>query len=295
MENTYQYASTTEDKAFRLNISQKIQRFALKLCCNALPSIGLKLALYHFTNTRKRRPYALIELPSQVRSKTLPYRNGHIVTHSWGSGDKLIYLVHGWESNSSKMKGFIAPLVNHGYKVIAFDMPAHGRSSTQPTHLRDFSATLEFVISVYGEAFGILAHSFGGTAAVLLMHEKQHLLPKKLCLISPMKSLDSHLQVFNTVAGLSESMMDKLLIRLKQYYALEAIRTDITQLIKDVPIPGLLIHDEHDRLIPIDVGNRIARAWDGSRFIKTQSLGHRKILNDPFVIRQVIHYILEPS
>ena len=110
-----------------------------------------------------------------------------------------------------------------------------------------------------------------------------------------MKSLDSHLQVFNTVTGLSESMMDKLLIRLKLHYALEAKHTDITQLIQDVAIPGLLIHDEHDRLIPIEVAYRIASVWNGSRIIKTQKLGHRKILKDPFVIHQVINYMLEPS
>ncbi|MBL4629931.1 MAG: alpha/beta hydrolase [Paraglaciecola sp.] len=295
MPSTHEFTNTTEDKAFSLNTSQKMQRLVLKLCCTALPSLGLKVALYHFTNTRKRRPYALMELPSQIKSNTLPFRNGHIVTHSWGSGDKIIYLVHGWESNSSLMKGFIGPLVNQGYKVIAFDMPAHGRSSRQPTHLRDFSATLEYVMSVFGKAFGILAHSFGATATVLLMHEKQHLLPKKLCLISPMKSLDSHLQVFNTVTGLSDPMMDKLLIRLKLHYALEAKHTDITQLIQDVSIPGLLIHDEHDSLIPIEVTYRLASVWNGSRIIKTQNLGHRKILKDPFVIRQVTNYMLEPS
>ena len=294
MAHAHKLTNITQDKAFALNASQKIQRLALKLCCTAFPSIGLKVALYHFTNTRKHRLYTLMELPSQNDSVSLPYRYGHIVTHSWGSSDKIIYLVHGWESNSSWMKGFITPLVSQGYRVIAFDMPAHGRSSSQPTHLLDFSATLEYVMSVYGKAFGILAHSFGGTATVLLMRDKQHLLPKKLCLISPMKSLDSHLQVFNTVTGLSERMMDKLSIRLKQHYALEAKRTDITQLIQDVSLPGLLIHDEHDRLIPIDVAHRLASAWNDSRFIKTQSLGHRKILSDPFVIRQVTNYMLQP-
>jgi pimeloyl-ACP methyl ester carboxylesterase len=172
-------------------------------------------------------------------------------------------------------------------------MPAHGHSSKQATHLRDFSATLEFVISVYGKPFGILAHSFGGTATVLLMRDKLHLLPKKLCLISPMQSLYSHLQVFNTITGLSESMMDRLLMKLKKHYALEAKRTDIAHLIEDLSIPGLLIHDEHDRLIPVEVGDHLANAWRGARYLRTQELGHRKILKDPGVIKHVTDYMLD--
>lgn len=292
MKTAQKYSITLKDKTYSLNLSQKLQRFALKVCCNAAPTLGVKVALYHFTNTRKHRPYSLLEFPAQMHTATLSYRKGNIVTHTWGSGDKIIYLVHGWESNACWMKGFITPLLKDGYKVVAFDMPAHGRSSKQPTHLRDFSSTLEFVISVYGKPFAILAHSFGGTATVLLLSENQHLLPKKLCLIAPMKSLDSHFQVFNTVTGLSKSIMDKLFLKLKKHYALEAKKTDISQLIKNIAIPGLLIHDENDRLIPVEEGNHLATTWNGARYLKTCDLGHRKILQDSDVIREATDYIL---
>lgn len=293
MTSAHGYANRTQDKTFSLNATQKMQRLAMKICCTALPSLGLKIALYHFTNTRNRRPYSLLEFPSQSQSRQLAYGKGYIVAHSWGDGDKIIYLVHGWESNASMMKAFITPLIQHGYKVVAFDMPAHGHSSKQATHLKDFSAALEYVISIYGEAFGIVAHSFGGTATVLLMIEKQHLLPKKLCLISPMQSLYSHLNVFNTITGLSESMMDKLLLTLRKHYALEAQLTDIRPLVQGLSMPSLLIHDAHDRLIPVEVSDHLADSWSSARYIKTQTLGHRKILKDPFVVQQVTDYISE--
>ena len=125
------------------------------------------------------------------------------------------------------------------------------------------------------------------------MGEKQHLLPKKLCLISPMRSLHSHLTVFNKITGLSESMMTKLLVTLRQHYALEAQQTDITSFVQDLSIPGLLIHDAHDRLIPVEVGDHLADSWSSARYIRTQGLGHRKILTDPLVIQHVTDYMLE--
>lgn len=286
------YSNAQVDKTYALNVSQKVQRTALKFCCNALPTLGVKIALYHFMHTRKRRPYRINELPHEFQTANLPYRNGHIVTHIWGSGDKIIYLVHGWESNSIWMKGFIAPLLKDGYKVIAFDMPSHGRSSKQATHLGDFASALEFVICVYGKPFGIVAHSFGGTATVLLLSQSRDFLPQRLCLIAPMKSLDRHFQVFNTVTGLSESIMNKLFLTLKKRYSLEAKKTDITQLIKGINVSGLLIHDEDDRLIPVADGNHLAAAWSGARYLKTRELGHRKILQDPQVIREATNYIL---
>lgn len=295
MVTTAHTYANIQDKTHALNVAQKLQRFALKACCSAVPPLGLKVALYHFTNVRPRRPYSLMVFPGPMKSQTLHYRQGHIVTYSWGEGDKVIYFVHGWESNSSCMAGFVTPLIQKGYKVVAFDMPAHGRSSKQATHLRDFADTLALVIAYYGEPFGMLAHSFGATAAVLLLHEKQHLLPKKLCLISPMQSLRSHLQVFNTITGLSEKMMDKLLIKLKKNYALETKYTDISTLMNGLSISGLLIHDEHDQLIPVEVSDNLADVWRNAKYLKTQQLGHRKILKDAHVIRSVTEYLLERS
>jgi pimeloyl-ACP methyl ester carboxylesterase len=282
-----------QDSVLSLTASQKAQRFALRVLCTLFPFIGVRVALYHFTKVRKRGAYSLTDLPKSAETKKLPYRKGHLVTHSWGEGDKVVYLVHGWESNAGRMKDFVIPLVENGFRVIAFDMPAHGHSSQQATHLKDFSTALEAVISHYGKPFGILAHSFGGTATVLLLCEKKDLLPEKLCLISPMKSLESHLNVFNTIAGLPDSIMGRLLNKLKKRYALDSDTTDITRLIQRVPKPGLLIHDEHDSLIPIEVGQALANSWDGVRFIQTYELGHRKILRDATVIQEVASYISE--
>ena len=88
-------------------------------------------------------------------------------------------------------------------------------------------------------------------------------------------------------------MMTKLLLTLRQHYALEAQQTDISSFVQDLSIPGLLIHDAHDRLIPVEVSDHLADSWSSARYIRTQGLGHRKILTDPLVIRHVTDYMLE--
>ena len=284
---------TIQDSVLSLTISQKIQRFALRVLCRVLPYAGVNVALYHFTKVRKRSVYAASNLPGLVSTKKIPYRKGHLVTYSWGNSKKIVYLVHGWESNTGRMISFISPLVDRGFKVVAFDMPSHGHSTQQATHLRDFSLALKTVITTYGQPFGILAHSFGGTATVIMISEKKELAPKKLCLISPMKSLESHLNVFNTIAGLSEPIMKKLLCKLRNHYGLNSEETDITQLIQEVSIPGLLIHDEDDGLISIETAKSLANSWQGVRFVKSKNLGHRKILQDPKIVQEVTSYLAQ--
>ncbi len=286
--------SINNDKVLTLNFSQKCQRFILRVICKLFPSIGVKIAMHHFTNVRMRGAYDPKRFPQPYVGVSLPYREGYLATYSWGSNDKIIYMVHGWESNVGKMQSFIEPLIEKGFQVVAFDMPSHGFSSKQPTHLRDFTSALEQVVSHYGKPFGFIAHSFGGTATVLLLNEKQHFMPEKLCLISPMRSLDNHIAIFNRIAGLSDSMMNKLLAKLKQRYDLSASKTDLTSLIKNISTPGLLIHDEQDSVIPFEISKTVAGLWNGAQFVNTSDLGHRKILRDPKVVQQVTEYVSLP-
>jgi len=282
-----------QDKFFSLTLSQKIQVYTIRIFCKLSPNLASRLALYRFTKVRKRQSYNSKDLPGSIRCESLSHRKGYIATYSWGSGDKIIYIVHGWESHTGRMKSFIEPMLKSGFKVVVFDMPSHGHSTRQATHLKDFSSALDTVISHYGKPYGILAHSFGGTATVLLLHEKQQLMPEKLCLISPMKSLESHIDIFNKMAGLPQSIIKRLLVKLNNYYDLSASQTDITHLIKQVTSQGLLIHDEDDRLIPIENSKFISDAWIGSQFITTFKLGHQRILRDLDVIKKVTAYMSE--
>ena len=54
---------------------------------------------------------------------------------SWGKGDKTVILVHGWDARAIDFYKMIPPLVEAGYKVIAFDGPAHGDSEGERSHL----------------------------------------------------------------------------------------------------------------------------------------------------------------
>jgi len=54
----------------------------------------------------------------------------------------------------------------------------------------------------------------------------------------------------------------------------------------------LLMHDEHDGIVPVREAHLIAAAWPAARLLLTSGLGHNRILREPAVVRQVIDFLL---
>ena len=50
-----------------------------------------------------------------------------LITYTWGEG-KGVLLAHGWASRASHMALIARGLARRGFRAVAFDLPAHGRS-----------------------------------------------------------------------------------------------------------------------------------------------------------------------
>lgn len=83
----------------------------------------------------------------------------------WGSGDRLALLLHGQLASAEAWWAVGPQLAEHGYRVLAIDLPGHGRSK------HDSVATLESVtlqlLQVCPSAAVAIGHSLGG---LLLSH-----------------------------------------------------------------------------------------------------------------------------
>ncbi len=55
--------------------------------------------------------------------------------------------------------------------------------------------------------------------------------------------------------------------------------------------PTLVIHDRDDKEVRWEDGAAIAGAWPGAQLATTSGLGHRRILQDPVVIRRIADFI----
>src|SRR5215218_9241931 len=111
-----------------------------------------------------------------VQPAELTVRSGRerVVGWTWGSGPTVL-MVHGWAGSAGDWTALAPLLVAAGYRVAAFDFPAHGLSSGVRTALPDMvralhSVAYELELGPGGESRpieAVIAHSFGGAAAVL--------------------------------------------------------------------------------------------------------------------------------
>lgn len=64
------------------------------------------------------------------------------------------------------MGRMVGPLVSAGFKVVAFDAPAHGESSGRTTDLVESASAIAAVAAHTGPLHAVLAHSFGASMAL---------------------------------------------------------------------------------------------------------------------------------
>jgi len=62
----------------------------------------------------------------------------------------------------------------------------------------------------------------------------------------------------------------------------------------DLKMPFLLIHDETDRYVPVTDGEKVLSTINRAELVRTNGLGHMRILQDEAVVQKVSRYISEP-
>ena len=75
-------------------------------------------------------------------------------------------MVHGWGARATHMGKMIEPLVAAGFRLVAFDAPAHGESFGGSTDLIEYAAAIKAVARHAGPVHTLLAHSFGVAMAL---------------------------------------------------------------------------------------------------------------------------------
>ncbi|HVL33453.1 MAG TPA: alpha/beta hydrolase family protein [Actinomycetota bacterium] len=215
--------------------------------------------------------------------------SGRLSGFTAGEGP-LVVLVHGWGERAASLGGFIAPLTQAGFRVLGFDLPAHGASTGQMSNPLDAAEALREVADRSGGAHAVIAHSLGATAALSAMREG--LAVKRAILLAPNVHVTSALGTFQTMFGLPDAAMVGLKRTIERRFGSDIWRyIDGDSLAKDLEIPGVVFHDPGDPLVPFAGSEKLVRAWAGSKLIPAAGLGHGAITRDPAVIEAAVAFV----
>lgn len=253
--------------------------------------------LWHLFRTPRRRPAAPWEVAAlaEARRRTVAGPVGAVAVYEWGDPTRpAVVLVHGWEHRASFWSAWIAPLLAAGYRVVALDAPAHGASAGRQVDLVQFAGAVGRVLANVGPLHAVVAHSFGAASVAGLpvpLPTAGRSLPRLILLSAP----PSPLAIARRFAALLH-LPAALVARMAQHVQTTTGRAaDSFAVAVAGPTLGaervLLLHDEHDPIVPIAEARQLAAAWPAARFVRTQGLGHNRILREPAVVRQAVAFL----
>jgi pimeloyl-ACP methyl ester carboxylesterase len=221
----------------------------------------------------------------------------------WGGrpadGDPpVVYLVHGWGGWRWQLDGFVAPLVEAGFRVVAFDAPSHGASDPGPSGpgrstVLELADALAAVVAAMGPAHAVVAHSLGATAAAFAL--RGGLPVERAAFLAPMADPLPYTRTFAGRLGFGERVRTRLVDRIERRVGLPLSAFDVPAMAEQVATPPLLlVHDRQDAETGWSDSAAIARSWPRCRLVTTGGLGHRRILRAPAVIAEVVEFVAAP-
>ena len=243
--------------------------------------------------TPPRQPHAAAAALDLIdaRSSFFEHKGRHIATYRWGGrDDPAVVLAHGWGGHAAQMRAFVYPLLSAGYRVIAYDQPAHGVSEGRLTGLPDFALVLSSLIAIHGNVQAVVGHSLGGAAAALALAARRIRL-QKVVLISPPSDLIGYSRRFARWHWMPEPVRRAMQAAIEERFATRWEDLDLERLAPRLSTSALVIHDRDDKAVPWTQGAHVARVWPGARLLSTDGLGHGRILRDEFVTRAAADFI----
>lgn len=265
-------------------------RWAFSTLGPLAPRLAARLAYGLFTTPRVRaRHTATDEWLEKARRFEIPYKSFRLRAYEWGEGDRIILLVHGWESRGTALRSFVPALLERGFRVVAFDGPAHGDSEGKRTNIRHFAGAIRSIILELGGVYGIIGHSFGGASTIFALGVLDSGLrtAKAVFIATPASVIPIYEDIVRTlslppsVAMHFKNLMERIAGR--PLVDLDATRGIANRHIGEI----LLIHDRQDKVVPLEGAFSMAETWENAHLLLTDGYGHYRLMKNPDLISRV--------
>ncbi|GLQ98843.1 hypothetical protein GCM10007863_32630 [Dyella mobilis] len=221
-----------------------------------------------------------------------------VVAWAWGNDGPTVILLHGWGGHAGQMQAFVAPLLDAGFRVIAFDAPAHGASAASRLGKRrvtffEFADALQIVVSGESSVAGIIAHSGGCTALALAMRAGWTP-PANIVFVAPFVHPAASIEGFAQAIGANKRVVAEFSKGVERWLGHPWSYLDITTLEPAHKQQRLLvIHDVEDKEVPLAHARTLTASWPAAQLMVTRGLGHRRVLRDSAVVQEVLRFFAD--
>lgn len=269
---------------------------AVRGCMAALDRVSPHLAArvgYRFLSVPPRhRPRPDEDsLRAEAQEWRIAFGRRWLHCYGWGRGPAVL-LAHSWGGRGTQFGPWIAPLRSAGFRVVAFDYPAHGRSTGGDTDMIEMAEAIAAVSGTCGPLHAVVGHSLGAATSLLAMRDfelRTGVFVSIACLADFAWIAEVAGDFLDLRPELRRRMRDMLVARHRGRVAWESLST--ADILRATPMKTLIIHDRDDREVPIAHALALSQAAAHARLLTTTDLGHRRILKDRQVIDAALAFI----
>lgn len=239
----------------------------------------------------------LKELPAifkEAEKLQFKFNEYNIVGYRWNKGaGRRALIIHGFESSVVNFDKYVAPLIKKGYEVLAFDAPAHGRSSGKRINAIIFRDFIKFVCRQYGPVQSFMGHSFGGLAICLALAETGHDENFRIALVAPATETKTAIDHFFQFIKLDDEEVRKEFEEIITHLSGHPVAWfSIHRSLKKIKAKILWLQDKDDKITPLkDVLKIKEENHPNIQFVITKGLGHRRIYRDAKVGKAIVNFI----
>ncbi len=269
---------------------------AMRGCMAALDRVSPHLAArvgYRFISVPPRhRPRPEEDLiRAEAQEWRVAFGRRWLHCYGWGRGPVVLF-AHSWGGRGTQFSRWIEPLRNAGYRPVAFDYPAHGRSTGRDTDMIEMAKAIAAVSETCGPVHAMVGHSLGAATSLLAMRDfdlQTDIFVSISCLSHFVWIVDVAGDFLNLRPELRRRMRNLLVERYRGRVAWERLST--AEILRATPMKVLLIHDRDDREVPVTHALQLSEAAGHAKLMMTSNLGHRRILKDQEVIDSALAFI----
>lgn len=286
-KNEYNWGQKKHDRTIVSALTYSLTKIFFHVAPNSFTRFmrekGFAVKPFHLSTAQR-------ELLRQAHSFFLEFNHNKIKVYEWGSGP-VILLVHGWAGRALQLDAFITPLLQKGYKVVAFDQKGHGESSSRFSSYPEIVRSTGLVASHYADSlYGVIAHSIGSNSMFKVSENFEREL--KMVAVAPMEHFIGWLEKMRMRMGIYEDLFARVIRQIETDCDLSLTDLCVLDYEKIRHHDVLLVHDKLDRMNRISASYEIQKNLQGTSLFQTEMLGHSRILgNQEVVDRVVAHFI----
>jgi len=239
--------------------------------------------------TPRRFPSPKGEEAAEKKCKRISRFGDGLSAARWGSSERKVLLMHGWESRATQLYNFVPGLVAQGFEVIGIDAPGHGRSKPGRANPVVFSKAICSANEKLGPFYGAIGHSMGAAAVSLAMESGVRF--HKVVLISSPSNMYNVLVSFATGIGLPKKATSLFIAAIEEEVGRPVVELDVKRVFEALKPRALVIHSRNDKEIPFENYNLILNACPGLESLTPGFLGHRRIVRDKGIASAVSKFM----